>query len=177
MYLDNPKRLFKDLLEINTLYSYMIACKDDGEQDNLNNLISIVNHQLDAAKSGQSSMWEDEDCDYEKDYNQLKQIAYTIKKEKSAKYILTCLKCGEKFYYAKKPKYDIKDYKCCYCKGDMKVKEITHKKGGKRIGAGRPSKPDEQKTKKYTFRLYLWEVEKVRNYIKSLRNKKTDGTE
>lgn len=50
-------------------------------------------------------------------------------------------------------------------------------RGGNREGAGRPPKPDEEKTKKYTFRLYLWEVEKVRNYIKSLRNKKPDSPE
>lgn len=27
----------------------------------------------------------------------------------------------------------------------------------------------------YTFRLYLWEVERVREFIKSLRTKKEDG--
>lgn len=42
-------------------------------------------------------------------------------------------------------------------------------RGGKREGSGRPKKPEEQKTKKYSFRLYVWEVEKVREFIKSLR--------
>lgn len=45
-------------------------------------------------------------------------------------------------------------------------------RGGKREGAGRPKgtvKPDEEKAKRYTFRLYIWEVEKVREFIKSLR--------
>lgn len=45
-------------------------------------------------------------------------------------------------------------------------------RGGKREGAGRPigtTKPEEEKTKRYTFRLYIWEVEKVREFIKSLR--------
>lgn len=50
-------------------------------------------------------------------------------------------------------------------------------RGGKREGAGRPQKPDAEKTKRYTFRLYQWEVEKIRNYIKSLRNKKPDHAE
>jgi len=47
-------------------------------------------------------------------------------------------------------------------------------RGGKREGAGRPFgsiKPEALKAKRYTFRLYQWEVEKVRNYIKSLRTK------
>ena len=50
-------------------------------------------------------------------------------------------------------------------------------RGGKRKGAGRPCKPIEQQAKRYTFRLYQWEVETVRNYIKSLRIKKTDTSE
>ena len=31
------------------------------------------------------------------------------------------------------------------------------------------SLPEEEKAKRYTFRLYIWEVEKVREFIKSLR--------
>lgn len=45
-------------------------------------------------------------------------------------------------------------------------------RGGKRTGAGRPKgtlKPDAEKTKSYTFRLYKWEVIKVRQFIKDLR--------
>lgn len=42
-------------------------------------------------------------------------------------------------------------------------------RGGRREGAGRPQKTQEEKTKRYTFRLYIWEVEKVREFIKSLR--------
>lgn len=47
-------------------------------------------------------------------------------------------------------------------------------RGGKRQGAGRPKKPEAEQAKRYTFRLYNWEVETVRNFIKSLRNKKKD---
>ena len=50
-------------------------------------------------------------------------------------------------------------------------------RGGKREGAGRPTKPIEQQAKRYTFRLYSWEVEKVRNFIKSLRIKISDEPE
>lgn len=45
-------------------------------------------------------------------------------------------------------------------------------RGGKRLGAGRPAKPKNEQAKRYTFRLYEWEVEDVRNFIKELRNKK-----
>lgn len=45
-------------------------------------------------------------------------------------------------------------------------------RGGSRQGAGRPTKPEAEQAKRYTFRLYQWEVEKVREFIKSLRNKK-----
>jgi hypothetical protein len=44
-------------------------------------------------------------------------------------------------------------------------------RGGKRIGAGRPIKTEEEKAKRYTFRLYQGEPEKVREFIKSLRSK------
>lgn len=44
-------------------------------------------------------------------------------------------------------------------------------RGGKRDGAGRPTVPDEKKAKNRTFKLYDWEVEKVREFIKELRKK------
>lgn len=42
-------------------------------------------------------------------------------------------------------------------------------RGGKRPGSGRPIKPPDLKAKNVTFKLYDWEVEKVRNYIKVIR--------
>lgn len=45
-------------------------------------------------------------------------------------------------------------------------------RGGKREGAGRPFVPEDEKTKNTTFKLYSWEVEKVRQYIKFLRQNK-----
>ena len=58
---------------------------------------------------------------------------------------------------------------------------MKNQHGGKRPGAGRPKgtghpiKPDKEKTKSYTFRLYQWEVSTVRQFIKHLRaTQKTD---
>lgn len=45
-------------------------------------------------------------------------------------------------------------------------------RGGKREGAGRPPVPINKKAKTYSFVLYDWEVEKVRQYIKFLRQNK-----
>ena len=42
-------------------------------------------------------------------------------------------------------------------------------RGGKRKGAGRPPKPKELKAKNVTFKLYLWEIEKVKEFIKNIR--------
>lgn len=42
-------------------------------------------------------------------------------------------------------------------------------RGGKREGAGRP--PKAEKTRNRTFRLYEWEIEKVKEFIKQLRAK------
>ena len=44
-------------------------------------------------------------------------------------------------------------------------------RGGKRENAGRPKKPEELKAKRYTLRLYQWEIEPVKNFIKKLRGK------
>ena len=49
--------------------------------------------------------------------------------------------------------------------------ETLSGRGGSRPGAGRPQKEKEQKAKKYTFWLYQWEVQTVRDFVKQLRNK------
>lgn len=48
-------------------------------------------------------------------------------------------------------------------------KETLSGRGGWR-GGGRPKKTEELKAKMHSFRLYDWEVEKVRQFIKSLRD-------
>ena len=44
-------------------------------------------------------------------------------------------------------------------------------RGGARQGAGRPSVPDDKKAKNRTIKLYDWEVEPVKKFIKELRGK------
>lgn len=53
----------------------------------------------------------------------------------------------------------------------MEQQKFTSGRGGKRKGAGRPSISEDKKAKNKTFKLYDWEVEQVRQYIKSLRQK------
>lgn len=45
-------------------------------------------------------------------------------------------------------------------------------RGGHRAGAGRPSKPDNEKAKRYTFRLYEDEVPYIKGIIKRLHEQK-----
>lgn len=46
---------------------------------------------------------------------------------------------------------------------------------GKYYGGGRKKLPDDKKAKNKTFKLYDWEVEKVKNFIKTIRqNQITD---
>ncbi|MBQ8475868.1 hypothetical protein IJ531_02285 [bacterium] len=54
----------------------------------------------------------------------------------------------------------------------MNEKKFTSNRGGVREGAGRPRKPESEKAKNTTFKLYSWEVQQVKDFIKSLRNKK-----
>ena len=131
MYLDNPKKLFDDLINIPTMYDYMVACAEDNMQDDLENLISIVkyNHgEIHCGGEG-SCRWDLEMYDEEKDRQQVikddRTMCYIwkeIQKEQNAKYTLTCKKCGYVWYYSKKPKYE-KGYTCC-CGGDIEIKKL-----------------------------------------------------
>lgn len=56
----------------------------------------------------------------------------------------------------------------------MTEEKFTSGRGGKREGAGRPFIPEEQKAKNRTFKLYDWEVDKVKQFIKELRINKND---
>ena len=45
--------------------------------------------------------------------------------ERSKKYAITCSKCGKQYYYCKKPKYHISQYKCTCCGYDkLEIKII-----------------------------------------------------
>lgn len=52
----------------------------------------------------------------------------------------------------------------------MNEEKFTSGRGGARRGAGRPIVPEDKKAKNRTFKLYDWEVEKVRQFIKTIRN-------
>lgn len=45
-------------------------------------------------------------------------------------------------------------------------------RGGRREGSGRKPVPEDKKAKNTTFKLYDWEVEKVKEFIKQLRENK-----
>jgi len=144
MYIDNPKKLFDDLSAIPTMSGYMNAVADDGDEEDLENLISVVEYNIELATSGDSMRWEKEETNtdivsflknskelarriqynqqLDDDYKRLKQILRKIRKEQNAKYTLTCKKCGYVWFYSKKPKYD-KGY-TCKCGGDIEIKRL-----------------------------------------------------
>lgn len=57
MYLDNPKRLFNDLYAIPTMSTYMDAVAEDGDDENLNDLIDVIEYNIELSTSGDSARW------------------------------------------------------------------------------------------------------------------------
>ena len=132
MYINNPKKLFEDLIKIPTMYDYMVATKEDGQQDDLSNLVSIVYNQKD-------ELWDSNGCggegnlrwdlaDFEgmkdeqklrnemiADSNMLKRIWRVIQKELNSEYVLVCNNCGAEYLYNKQPRYPAEKYKCTNC--------------------------------------------------------------
>ena len=45
-------------------------------------------------------------------------------------------------------------------------------RGGARTGAGRKPVPESRKAKNYTFKLYEWEIQIIKDFIKKIRNNK-----
>ena len=113
MYLDNSKKLFKDLKALPTMSCYMVACEEDGDSENLRNLFSIVGCNRGKAYYGSDSdRWNLEQYDTEKDRQQvikdsrtIDRIYKIIQKELKAKYVMECGNCGKCYFYQKKPKY------------------------------------------------------------------------
>ena len=122
MYIDNPKKLFDDLINIPTMYDYMVAVEEDGQQNDLYNLVSIVYHNIDQVWDGfgeGSLRWDVDLGDKQqilKDSKVLKNIWNTIKRELNSKYIIKCINCGKQYFYQKKPVYTIDKYMCGECK-------------------------------------------------------------
>lgn len=114
MYLDNPKKLFKDLKNIHTMYCYMVACDEDGDSDDLQSLFSIVScNRGELHYGGEGSCrWDLEQYDTEEDRQRVIKDSRTIdwiykqiQKELKAKYVMECGNCGECYFYQRKPKY------------------------------------------------------------------------
>ena len=142
MYLDNPKKLFKDLKNIDTMRCYMVACEEDGESENLRNLFSIVScNRGELHEGGEGSeRWNLENCETEKEKQQVikdsRTIAWiykVIQKELKAKYVMECGNCGKCYFYQKKPKYAVIDqdsdggshYICGNCKKENTLNIYT----------------------------------------------------
>ena len=121
MYINNPKKLFEDLINIDTIDSYMAAIEDDGNSNNLSELINVVYNEKDQAFDGTSSRWDVELGDKQqilKDKITLNGIWNTIQRELNSKYVLVCENCGKEYFYNKKPKYPVDKYKCPECKAE-----------------------------------------------------------
>lgn len=135
MYLDNPKRLFMDLYRIKTMYCYMVACAEDGEDENLQNLLSIVGcNRGELHYGGEGSCrWDLEQCDTEeerqqkiKDSRKIDAIYKQIQKELNAKYVIQCRECGYTWFMSRKSKYvkllldkELKSGLKCFCNGRL----------------------------------------------------------
>lgn len=137
MYLENPKRLFKDLYNIHTMQGYMVACEEDGEDENLSNLVSIVGcNRGEVHYGGEGSCrWDLEQYDNEeqrqqviKDSRMIDAIYKQILKEINAKYVIQCGKCGYAWFTNRNTKCvkalredngeKKSDWKC-FCKGQL----------------------------------------------------------
>lgn len=132
MYINNPKKLFEDLIKIPTMYDYMVAVEEDGQQDDLSNLISIVYNQKDElwdsnGYGGEGNLrWNLADFEGMEDEQKLrnemiadsqtlKRIWRIIQKELNSKYVLVCNNCGAEYLYTKQPRYPAERYKCTNC--------------------------------------------------------------
>ena len=118
MYIDNPKKLFEDLISIDTISSYMAATEDDGRQENLTNLVDIVYNEKDQPLDGTSLRWDIELGDKQqirKDKRILQKVWSVLQKELHCDYVVRCNNCGNEYLYSKNLKYPIENYKCSKC--------------------------------------------------------------
>ena len=143
MYLDNPKQLFEDLKAIPTMYDYMISCYEDGQDEDLENLISIVECYHDQLHDGDENggcRWDLSECETEqdrqqmlKDYRTINAIWKEIKREIKSNYVMVCGNCGTVYFYQRKPKYsntsDTSDggenYTCGECRKENTINIYT----------------------------------------------------
>ena len=137
MYLENPKKLFNDLYKLPTMYCYMVGCAEDGMDEDLTNLFSIVGcNRGELHYGGEGSCrWDLEQYDTEeqreqvvKDSRMIDAIYKQIQKEINAKYVIQCEKCHHAWFTnrntkcvkALREKGRNADWKC-FCKGNLQV--------------------------------------------------------
>ena len=142
MYLDNPKKLFKDLYNLPTMYNYMVACAEDGQDEELPSLLSIVScNRGEVHYGGEGSCrWDLEQYDTEKEREQVIKDSRTIdwiwkviQKELKANYVMECGNCGQTWFYQRMPKYTKLDqegdggnyYFCGRCKKENTIHVYT----------------------------------------------------
>ena len=137
MYLENPKKLYKDLYNLPTMYCYMVAVAEDGNDENLQSLFSIVScNRGEVHYGGEGSCrWDLEQYATDKDREQvikdsrmIDAIYKQIQKELNAKYVIQCEKCHHAWFTARNTKC-VKSLReegrnsgwKCFCKGNLQV--------------------------------------------------------
>ena len=137
MYLENPKKLFNDLYNIPTMRNYMVACEEDGMDEDLQNLFRIVSCNRGEVHDGGegSERWNLEYCETQEEVNQIYKdsrmidaIYKQIQKEINAKYVIQCESCHHAWFTARNTKC-VKSLReegrnsgwKCFCKGNLQV--------------------------------------------------------
>lgn len=119
MYLENVQKLFKDIQSIPTMADYAEAVIEDGMENDLANLISIVqcySGELHDGDINGSCRWDLSQCETEKERQQMieddkamTRIKRQLDYELSSTYIMICTKCRQGAYYKRKPRYITND--------------------------------------------------------------------
>lgn len=137
MYLDNADKLYMDLYNIPTMYDYMVACAEDGENKNLSSLFHIAKcHTGELHEGGEGSeRWNLEYCETEderqqmiKDARIMDAIYRQIQREIKAKYVIECQECCYVWFMERKSK-TVKELMekgnkattKCFCNGMLKA--------------------------------------------------------
>ena len=137
MYLDNAGKLYMDLYRLPTMYCYMVACAEDGDDDKLQSLLSIVScNRGELHYGGEGSCrWDLEQCDTEEERQQkmtdarkIDTIYRQIQRELKAKYVIECQECCYVWFMERKSK-TVKELMekgnkagvKCFCNGMLKA--------------------------------------------------------
>ena len=119
MYLDNPKKLFEDLVNIGTLESYMVVIEEDGYADDLRELVDVV-----LSVDGSGSRWQVENRDLFdcitlfNDARTFDNIRKVLLKEINSNYVMVCSNCKTTYFFDENPENEEKNSHCEIC-GDI----------------------------------------------------------